>query len=1235
MNKKIIAIFLLCTFLLSIISVSAVPIKLKINNNQKKNEETNKTKETKNQGKLILRLPQNVTTIKQFFGGGPTAHGPITITRAYSEGNLYIGENFNVIIEASDPDDEVTAISLGREPYGSGNWNSQSCDSNRCEKTWSLSEQSPGTYVYRIMARNSRGQTISSSLTLELIDRPVSSSFIFRTAAMDAGEFLTTGVVDYINNVEINVINSFGSVSSVGIPFANFNVHTGNIFSVSYKKQGYVEDTDYFYIDPLLNSCNSHQCIFSSNGYDTVCNFIPAANNYNCRLSSEDYDISFIYSRSDPNVGNFVIRFVNTLYTSNTPIVNFRENPVLNLNEDSGEINFDLNPHLFYNGNRDEISWVVENNGGLNIDVIRNHALINSRSNWIGNQNVRFVAVSPDGLESADTLLISVRNIDNDAPVIVSKNPEEQVINLHVDSTKRFSVNAVDYDYDSLNFVWSVNNIEVSNDYSFFDFTPSNAGENNIELVINDGINSVRTTWKINSDYIEELNKPTISNLLITPTVQSQNNPVNIAVTAIDDSALESVKARIIYIDDLPMEFQMINSGVDKYEITFDETSFLGSYGVIIIARDVFGNQNFISGSFEIIETNKPVISYFVADPVLQDSSRPVSLNAEISDDSSIESISLTIVSPHNNNFNINIPVEGNGVYSYNFLDTNELGIYSAVFTVMDIYGNENSAIAQFNVRILDEDAPEVTINSPLSGSIIGDTSSNIEFDAIDGITDIVFCGYSIDSSPVVEIDDCNDFQITDLSVGEHSLTISARDERGNVGFETINFIINLNGSVHGFVVGDNGVLIPGALIDIYQNNEIVHSVLSNDDGSFNFNIERGSYIMNANSDFSLGNTIFMEGTSGLFNLNAIQDLAINISMPSRIWWDNDWDYKRELIVNNPSDEILVDFPFLANSVEGTIVGINTASLISENKLKSDCSDLRFVSSDETTELPFEFESKNDLNYGCNSGNTMIWVKGTLNQGDNIFYIYYGNNDALDGENSNEVWDENYVGVYHFGDINGGTIKDSSIYNINGVMDSLSHINNGFYGNGLLSLNNTEAGRTVILPNIPNNIIQVSGEEYTVEVYFNQTRSTYENIILETQKSGSGVRYLLISGQSPDGIKNVIEGVTHKVNANEGRIFSESPIIKDIWNSVTLSYGDLMFSIIMNNEIIGLDYTGIGNLVVPDNGIFIGSYHTPIDHLVFGGVIDEIRLSDIKRSDSWILRSSKNELSSIDEELAI
>jgi len=98
------------------------------------------------------------------------------------------------------------------------------------------------------------------------------------------------------------------------------------------------------------------------------------------------------------------------------------------------------------------------------------------------------------------------------------------------------------------------------------------------------------------------------------------------------------------------------------------------------------------------------------------------------------------------------------------------------------------------------------------------------------------------------------------------------------------------------------------------------------------------------------------------------------------------WKYKRNVEISNPGLS-LKDYQVL--------ITLDTSSLITEGKMSKDCRDIKFLDSDNNTQLNYWIES------GCNSRETKIWVKVPYlaANSNKTIYLYYGNPSAFSKSN--------------------------------------------------------------------------------------------------------------------------------------------------------------------------------------------------------------------------------------------
>jgi hypothetical protein len=138
-------------------------------------------------------------------------------------------------------------------------------------------------------------------------------------------------------------------------------------------------------------------------------------------------------------------------------------------------------------------------------------------------------------------------------------------------------------------------------------------------------------------------------------------------------------------------------------------------------------------------------------------------------------------------------------------------------------------------------------------------------------------------------------------------------------------------------------------------------------------------------------------------------------------WWDPSWRYRAPVVINNTlNSNTLKDYQVL--------VTLDTQTLISQGKMRSDCGDIRVVD-DAGNQLSYWIEPGT-----CNTRNTKIWVKvSTIPGGGTItIYIYYGNPNAASMSNGYATFDDfddfstntlgNYVQIDRGWMISGGVL---------------------------------------------------------------------------------------------------------------------------------------------------------------------------------------------------------------------
>jgi hypothetical protein len=145
---------------------------------------------------------------------------------------------------------------------------------------------------------------------------------------------------------------------------------------------------------------------------------------------------------------------------------------------------------------------------------------------------------------------------------------------------------------------------------------------------------------------------------------------------------------------------------------------------------------------------------------------------------------------------------------------------------------------------------------------------------------------------------------------------------------------------------------------------------------------------------------------------------ALLFVSPSFAWFDSNYGYRTQINVTNNAGDLLTNYDLILNSSANLSTGFDTATLISQGKMQSDCDDILVVDSTDSASISFYVE-----NSTCNSPNTIINTIVNLSTGVNTFYIYYNSSTATNHQNMTSVLSQlsNVYSWYDFSE-NSGTV---------------------------------------------------------------------------------------------------------------------------------------------------------------------------------------------------------------------
>ncbi len=334
-------------------------------------------------------------------------------------------------------------------------------------------------------------------------------------------------------------------------------------------------------------------------------------------------------------------------------------------------------------------------------------------------------------------------------------------------------------------------------------------------------------------------------------------------------------------------------------------------------------------------------------------------------------------------------------------------------------------------------------------------------------------------------------------------------------------------------------------------------------------------------------------------------------------WQKSSWLYRKKISFDNTSSnlgvepEVLTDFPVLIKLEDG----VN----IDYSKTNNDGSDIRFVDTD-GTELSYEIEQWGE------TGDSFVWVKiPQIDIGDEDYiYMYYGNTSASDGQNATNVWDDGFLGVWHLNESVGnlGVLRNST-----GTNDGIWEDSDSSGNTGQLGLIGRSA-RFNLNDKVSTSITNQLGD-FTVEVWFKDdgVTTTHERL---ADKSYTACFWLGRNASTVNswggGIQQPASPYGIYVNLADGQ-----------WNQIA-SIRDGNQHYLYGNGSSQMTSMTVPTTLCDSTNFGIGAWGAAAStQQRLGGNIDEVRLSSIPRSRSWIsasYKSGRNEFNVYDNEVS-
>ena len=315
-------------------------------------------------------------------------------------------------------------------------------------------------------------------------------------------------------------------------------------------------------------------------------------------------------------------------------------------------------------------------------------------------------------------------------------------------------------------------------------------------------------------------------------------------------------------------------------------------------------------------------------------------------------------------------------------------------------------------------------------------------------------------------------------------------------------------------------------------------------------------------------------------------------------WWDTTYG-KRQTVNIEGGVSILTSFTALIN-------------VSYDSDMQADFDDLRFINgsctSEGSTQLDYEYDKI------INSNSALVWIRiPDLQIGTNKICMYYGNTGASNNEDMLNTWDSNYKGVYHFTEGSGTHIEDST-GNGNGTLSAsgVTWNTTRFIGNSLLFDGAGDAGSFLNISNNTNARFQ--HPDVTLEVFGspNSGIGNYDTLL----SSGDGTpgatdfywAYATTSGMR---YGNDIGGWNSNFNVELNNVS---------YFAMAYTSGDFNFRLNNNSNTSSQTQTLNAN-----SGLYVGQgFGVAGSGYTWSGTLDEVRISNVQRSDAWMNRSYDN-----------
>ncbi len=316
--------------------------------------------------------------------------------------------------------------------------------------------------------------------------------------------------------------------------------------------------------------------------------------------------------------------------------------------------------------------------------------------------------------------------------------------------------------------------------------------------------------------------------------------------------------------------------------------------------------------------------------------------------------------------------------------------------------------------------------------------------------------------------------------------------------------------------------------------------------------------------------------------------------------------------VSSNAGSDLTNFTYLLNYSEF----MDTQNL----EILDDCKDIRITETDDTL-LSYEFEDYDDSVYGCNTTDTLIWVRSpslAANNTTSHFFQYNNSAETTFGNNTINTWDNGYFYVHHLSSNNTTHYFDSSGNNLD------VEIKNNTWWQEIPTIfgNGVRANTTWYLETLDDSQFDKLGDgRFTIEFWFNTSAaSTGDDWILNKWGATTAAKSFIILYS-----QNKIRLIVHD-GAVETDIWTNDAITQNQWNYYAVTQNTTHLLLYMNGVLNNT--TAFSNDMQNSTSslFYISQFGTNLLISPDDMQLDEIRFNDNDLSADEIARNYANQV---------